>query len=171
MKLCQGIIILVLLLSLGCAKKTYRPDSQLQEINSEKMLLGEMQYRDILYYFPAWQKADSESEPIPEMVDQVKRIEKPLEILCYLGTWCGDSREGVPLFMRTVKAAEKKDIRVKLIGVDRKKMDPENTAIQYDIQRVPTFIVFQYGQEIGRMVEFPMKENFVEDLVDMVNAQ
>jgi thiol-disulfide isomerase/thioredoxin len=165
------IIPIVFILLGGCTKKTYQPNVQPQEVHGQKMMLGEVQYDDILYYFPTWQGADSESEPGPVLVDQVKKIEKPLEILCYLGTWCGDSREGVPLFMRTVEAANNKNIRVKMFGVDRKKMDPENTAIQYDIQRVPTFIIFQDRQEIGRMIEFPLKENFVEDLLDIVNAQ
>jgi thiol-disulfide isomerase/thioredoxin len=165
------IISATFFLVAGCAHNSYQPKVQPQEIHGEKLLVGELQYRDIPYFFPAWQRADSESVPDPDLINQVKEIDQTLEILCYLGTWCGDSREALPLFMKTLDAANNKNIRIKLIGVDRTKMDPEHTAIQYDIQRVPTFIVFREGQEIGRMIEFPLKENFIEDLLDIVNAQ
>lgn len=164
-------ILSLLLLMWGCTKKTVKPQAELQEANGQKMLLGIMQYRDILHYFPAWQKVDQRDQVNPTEVERLKQVQEPLEITCYLGTWCGDSREGVPPFIKAVEAAQNENINVNLIGVDRKKMDPENTAIQYDVQRVPTFIVFKNGQEIGRMVEFPMKENFVEDFLDIVNAQ
>lgn len=171
MKPVQEIIFFFMFLFfVGCANTNYRPGTQLAEVNGEKILLGEIQYHDILYHLPSWFKADSESETSPLLTEQVKKIETPLLITCYLGTWCGDSREGVPQFVKTIEAVKNKNIRLKLIGVDRKKLDPENTAIQYNIQRVPTFIVFQDGQEIGRMVEFPLKENFVEDLLDIVNV-
>jgi thiol-disulfide isomerase/thioredoxin len=165
------IFFFLFLFFVGCANTNYRPATQLEEVNGEKILLGEIQYPDILYHLPSWFKADSESETSHLLTEQVKKIETPLQITCYLGTWCGDSREGVPPFVKTIEAVKNKNIRLKLIGVDRKKLDPENTAVQYNIQRVPTFIVFQDGQEIGRMVEFPLKENFVEDLLDIVNMQ
>jgi hypothetical protein len=152
------IIFFLFLFFVGCANTNYRPATQLEEVNGEKILLGEIQYPDILYHLPSWFKADSESETSHLLTEQVKKIETPLQITCYLGTWCGDSREGVPPFVKTIEAVSKK-------------LDPENTAVQYNIQRVPTFIVFQDGQEIGRMVEFPLKENFVEDLLDIVNMQ
>lgn len=164
-------ILFLLLLVWGCTKKTIKPQAELQEIDSEKMLLGEVQYQDILHYFPAWQKTDQQEEADPMAVERLKQVQEPLEITCYVGTWCSDSREGVPPFIKAVEASQNKNINVNLIGVDRRKLDPENTAIQYDVQRVPTFIIFKGGQEIGRMVEFPMKENFVEDFLDIVNGQ
>jgi len=165
------ILSLLVLVCGGCTKKTIQPQAELQEVNGQKMLLGEVQYQDILRYFPAWQKVDQQDQVNPTEVKRLKQVQEQLEITCYMGTWCGDSREGVPPFIKAVEAAQNKNIKVNLIGVDRKKMDPGNTAIQYDVQRVPTFIIFKNGQEIGRMVEFPMKENFVEDLLDIVNAQ
>jgi thiol-disulfide isomerase/thioredoxin len=164
-------ILALLLLVMGCTKKTIKPQAELQEVNGQKMLLGEVQYQDILHYFPAWQKVDQQDQVNPTEVKRLKQVQEPLAITCYMGTWCGDSREEVPPFIKAVETAQNKNIKVNLIGVDRKKMDPENTAIQYDVQRVPTFIIFKNGQEIGRMVEFPMKENFVEDFLDIVDAQ
>lgn len=164
-------VLFLLLLVWGCTKKALTTQAELQEVNSEKMLLGEVQYRDILHYFPAWQKADQQEGVNSIELERLKKIQEPLEITCYVGTWCGDSRDGVPPFIKAVEASQNKNIKVNLVGVDRKKMDPENTAIQYDVQRVPTFIIFREGEEIGRMVEFPMKENFVEDFLDIVNAQ
>lgn len=163
-------VLALFLLMWGCTQKTLKPPAELQEVNGEKMLLGEVQYRDILHYFPAWQKADQQDQVNPAEVESLKQIQEPLEVTCYLGTWCSDSREGVPPFIKAVEAAQNKHIEVNLVGVDRKKMDPENTAIQYDVQRVPTFIIFKDGQEIGRMEEFPIKEDFAEDFLDIVSV-
>lgn len=169
-RICPASVFLLLLLA-GCSNKILKPSAVLQEVNGENLLLGEVQYQDILAFFPRWQEADKQNEVDPLLAEQLEQIKEPLDILCYLGTWCGDSREGVPPVMKALDAAQNKHISIKLVGVDRRKLDPENSAVQYGINRVPTFILFRNGQEIGRMEEFPLKENFVEDLLDIVNSR
>lgn len=166
----HAMVLIMLLLAAGCAHQN-QSVAILRQVGGEQLILGEVEYREILRHFPAWKKEeDRRSEASPALVERVRQINEPLEVLCYFGSWCGDSREALPIFMKTLNAAQNQRITVKLIGVDRKKDDPGHTAKPYGIELVPTFILFRNGEEIGRMIEFPMKENFVEDLLDILQA-
>lgn len=164
-----AMILTILLLAAGCAHQNPSP-AFLQQVGGEQLILGEVQYREILRHFPAWKAAHRRSQANPALVEQVRKISEPLEVLCYFGSWCEDSRGALPVFIKTLTAAGNARITVKLIGVDRQKDDPAHSARQRGIALVPTFIVLRNGEEIARMIEFPRKENFVEDLLDILQA-
>ena len=130
-----------------------------------EFLLGTLEYDAILAAYPAWRERDAAVSPDPARVEALRAIERPLAIECYLGTWCGDSRAGVPPVVRALQAAGNANITMELIGVDRDKVDPEFRAPAHAIERVPTFIVYRDGQEIARLIEFPMSDDFVADLL------
>jgi thiol-disulfide isomerase/thioredoxin len=93
-----------------------------------------------------------------------------LEILVFLGTWCGDSRREVPIFLKTAKAAGLKATSWKLYGVDVAKKMEGGLIEQYQIKRVPTFIVLRDGKEIGRIVEYT-KVSMEADLIEVLKAK
>lgn len=182
------ILLLISLLTAGCMKSYRVPEvtaTPLEptakapipvanapvEVNGEPLLLGPLHYAELLQYFPQWEAQDQAYEADPQLVAALKRVDTPFEVVCYLGSWCGDSRRGVPPFVRMLEAAENPNIRLKLIGVDRQKDDPEHTAPALDIQRVPTFLIYENDREIGRLIEFPLTENFVQDFLEIVNVQ
>lgn len=163
------ISLLPVLLICACSRG-YRPAAGVTEVAGEAMLLGPIEYQDILHYFPEWQEHDREAVADPQQVQALQEVAQSLEIDCYLGTWCSDSREGVPPFMKALTSAGNGRLRVQLIGVDRQKDDPEHVALQEGIERVPTFVVKKNGKEIGRMIEYPLKSSFVEDFLDIIVA-
>ncbi|NOX36564.1 MAG: hypothetical protein GXO78_03425 [Calditrichaeota bacterium] len=156
-----------MLMLLSCASRTYHPQTSIVEMDGEKMLVGPLVFADILHYFPDWNTVYEEAEVPTDLVQKIQAINRPLTIRIFLGTWCGDSRDGVPPFMKILERAQNAHLRVELIGVDRQKLDPDGLAIDYHIERVPTFIILENGSEIGRMVEFPEK-TFAEDLLDLL---
>ncbi|MFQ6371892.1 thioredoxin family protein [Shewanella sp. YIC-542] len=85
----------------------------------------------------------------------LKKITKATEIVVIIGTWCPDCHRETPRFIKIMEAVNNPNITVKFIGVDRKKQDPAGLAAHYQFQRIPTFMVIQDGQEIGRIVERP----------------
>jgi thiol-disulfide isomerase/thioredoxin len=159
-----AFLLSIIIIFISCSKKVYSPPSQLTVVNGELMMIGPIQYQDVLDQFPAWKNADDEAEIKTEVVDGFKEIQIPLDIQCFIGTWCSDSREGVPSFMKTYRTAENKNIHVELIGVNRKKDDPDHLAPKSNINRVPTFIVISGGVELFRMIEFP-ESTFENDLI------
>lgn len=99
-------------------------------------------------------------------IEMVKLVDKPTKIMVFLGTWCPDSQRNVPPFINLIEAAANKNIEVEYIGVDRRKVDPDNLVADYSITRVPTFVVLRNGEEIGRLTERP-KNTVEKDLIEI----
>ena len=54
------------------------------------------------------------------------------------------------------------------MAVNRKRETPTGEESLYNIQKVPTFIVFKYGKEIGRIAEMPQSGWIERDLLDIL---
>jgi thiol-disulfide isomerase/thioredoxin len=93
--------------------------------------------------------------PDKTVVSQLKEKKEGVEILIVLGTWCKDCQEQVPRFFKILDQARFSKKNVQLICVSRDKEAGEVDVINYDIQKVPTFIIYRKGREIGRIIERP----------------
>jgi len=100
-------------------------------------------------------------EKLTPLIDQV-------EFTLVFATWCGDSKEQVPHFYKILQACQYNDKRVKVIGVDRNKSAILVDIKDLNIERVPTFIIYRNGLEIGRIVETPHK-NLERDLYTIIS--
>ncbi len=91
-----------------------------------------------------------------------------LTIDVYLGTWCSDSRQHVPVFLRLADALGNSGLVVNYFAVERK---PDKSMKYFvdelAVERVPTFIVRRDGREIGRIVENPLK-TLAEDMLEII---
>ena len=145
---------------------TYQPTAKLQTQNGREMLVGTVAYDDILHYFENWRTEDAGIVLDQPLIDRIKAINEPIDVVCYLGTWCEDSRNGVPPFVRAIREAKNPNIQLTLIAINRDKTEPES-LLENGIERVPTFILKQNDEEFARLVEFPMQENFVLDFVEI----
>jgi hypothetical protein len=72
-----------------------------------------------------------------------------------LATWCGDSREQVGRFYRILDNAGYPTSSIRLICVDKQKKAGSVDIRDLVIEKVPTFIVYKYGEPLGRIVETP----------------
>ena len=70
-----------------------------------------------------------------------------------MATWCPDSKRELPRYFAVMDAAGVADSMLTMAGVDRTKKDTEGLTEKWGITRVPTFVFFRKGQEIGRFVE------------------
>lgn len=83
-----------------------------------------------------------------------------IKITLVLGTWCGDSKEQVPRFYKINSLLTTKFNEIEIIGVDRLKKAGILDISGLKIEKVPTFIFYRNGIEIGRIVETP--QNSIE---------
>lgn len=90
----------------------------------------------------------------PEIKPMIKPLLENVSIKVFMGTWCSDSRREVPTFYKILDAANFNYDHLELITVSREKTTPEGYEKGLDIKRVPTFIFYKDGKEIGRYVEF-----------------
>jgi len=87
---------------------------------------------------------------------ELKKLVKKEKIKIVFGTWCGDSKVNVPNFFKVLDALHFKEKNVDIIAVDGTKKAENGIIDGLNIQRVPTFIIYdKKGDELGRIVEGP----------------
>ncbi len=74
-----------------------------------------------------------------------------------MGTWCSDSRREVPRFYKILDFLNFPARNLELIAVDRRKKGINGETKNLNIQRVPTFIFYFNGKEVGRIIESPVE--------------
>jgi thiol-disulfide isomerase/thioredoxin len=87
-----------------------------------------------------------------------------------MGTWCSDSQEQTPVFYKVMDACDFNEELIEVIGVNDTKTTPDNLQEGFDLERVPTFIFYKDGIEIGRIVEYP-QETMEADMLKIVSGQ
>ncbi|PCH76628.1 MAG: thiol reductase thioredoxin [Flavobacteriaceae bacterium] len=114
-------------------------------------------------------KKYSSYHPDPTVIKKLKKQLSGVTIKAFMGTWCGDSKEQTPVFYKVLAAVDFEENKVQMITVNRSKKTPENLQKGYNIIRVPTFIFYKKGIEIGRFVEYPQK-TVEADFLHIVNG-
>lgn len=102
-----------------------------------------------------------------DVIAELKPLVSELDITIVLGTWCHDSQVQVPRFFRVMEEAGFDLSRLELICVDTEKEFPGQDDRDLGIERVPTFIFYSEGEEIGRIVETPV-QSLEEDFLILV---
>ena len=128
----------------------------------------EISKEKILATGPQWQEKYDKYDPPAEMIDALKaRLGANMKIDVYLGTWCPDSRNNVPLFLKILDRAGVA-VPVRYFDVPRKSSrDVKYYVEEMQIELVPSFIFYRDGKEIGRIIENP-KAGMIEDMMDIV---
>jgi hypothetical protein len=101
---------------------------------------------------------DFYKEYIPDSTT-LSKIQGNLEgisITLVLGTWCSDSKEQVPRFYHVLDGVSFDLSKLRQICVDSSKAACGVDISDLDIQKVPTFIFYKDGKELGRIIETPV---------------
>lgn len=126
-------------------------------VKNKKMLIGcctREAFNDTA--FAVWyNEGYSNYQPDAEVLSQLKDFLNNLKIKIVLGTWCSDSREFVPAFLKILDLIKFPDENLEMICVDRKKKGFANEVDNLDINFVPTYIFYRNENEIGRIIELP----------------
>jgi hypothetical protein len=102
--------------------------------------------------------------PDPLIIDQIHSLMDAITVTIVSGTWCSDSREQVPRFMKILDLIEPVIPEPVLICVDRDKKAADVPLEELKILKVPTFIIYHDKSEIGRIIETPqttLEEDFL----------
>ncbi|MEJ5963070.1 thioredoxin family protein [Pedobacter immunditicola] len=101
------------------------------------------------------------------VVQALSPLLKGKHITIVWATWCGDSRRHVPQFTKVLEDAGFPEQEITLIEVNRDKKAIDGTVDHLNIERVPTFIIFEADKELGRIVEHP-EETLEKDLLELL---
>jgi thiol-disulfide isomerase/thioredoxin len=105
--------------------------------------------------------------PKESIIKKLTEVINKVQITIVFGSWCPDSRLQMGRFFKILDETGYKEKNLTIIGVDRTKNALSVNIENLNIERVPTFIVFQDGKELGRIVESP-KKSLEEDLWKIV---
>jgi thiol-disulfide isomerase/thioredoxin len=94
-------------------------------------------------------------EPDRTVTNELKPRQEGIEILIVLGSWCSDSQEQVPRFFKILDIIRFNKKSVQIVAVNSSKEGGTVDLVNYNIQNVPTFVIFRKGREIGRIIEKP----------------
>ncbi len=134
------------------------------------LLEGELPRAEILAQLPPYQERFDAYAPEEAALKDFPALPAELEVYAVFGSWCDDSLEQVPKLMKLLDRLRVPESRVHWIAVDRSKQDPDGLTAGMGIERVPTFLFFQSGREIGRIVEAP-KQSLEKDLARILAAR
>lgn len=96
--------------------------------------------------------------PDIEMAAHIREKASQIQFLVFAGTWCPETQYLLPRFFSLLDAAAIRTDQVTLIGVDPQKKTVHHLTDDFHISVIPTFIVLQNGQEIGRVI--PTYKNY-----------
>ncbi len=170
--LCDSALIKILLtassvfLISSCTVKEVKR-SHLVTIDGRTMLVGLIDQEELFREFPVFKENYEFCQPHDSTLQFIRSFSKNISVQIYLGTWCSDTQEHIPVFLKIFDLSRNPNIRLFLRGVDRTKIDPEKTAVAYDIKRVPTLIFLHQDKEFARFIESP-ELSVDEDLIQLL---
>lgn len=109
-------------------------------------------------------------KPDAATIKALKKSLKGVTIKGFMGTWCGDSKRETPHFYRILEDAGFNFKNLELITVNRSKRTPDNLQKGLNIIKVPTFIFYKDGKEIGRYVEYA-RESLEKDMLKITSGK
>lgn len=128
-------------------------------ILSQEVLIDKLESKDLQHpIFAEYYKFYYETyNPDAAKIEILKSLLDDLTITIVMGSWCGDSQEQVPKFYKILHLLNFDENKILLISVDREKRAREYDELvqSLNIERIPTFIFYKNGREIGRIIESP----------------
>lgn len=162
-----------LILAAGCKAQPKHTGVRMPDPEGGDVMLVGTAAIDSMYNppFVQWYEPNLASyTPDPERVAELEGLLEDIEIKIFLGTWCRDSKREVPNFVRIMEAARYPVDEIEVIAMNREKTTPQNYEKGYGIINVPTFIFYRDGEEIGRIVEYPI-ESLEADMLKILRGE
>ena len=116
-----------------------------------------------------WQSMYDKFQPDETLLETLEaRLGNNLKIDVCLGLWCPDCRNNVPKFIKIIDRLET-NLPINYYSVPRKSSRDIKYFIEdLKVERVPTFIFYRDGEEIGRIIENPQK-SLIEDFLEIIS--
>ena len=104
-----------------------------------------------------------------ELLDLANQLNNR-KVVVVFGTWCHDSQREVPRLLNLLDKVRdhhsEVQFELELIGTAPYQLRDKNLIKKYSLTAVPTIMLFDNGQEIGRVVEHS-KISLAADIVNM----
>ena len=165
-KMKKILLLLLPFIFLNCS-----PTGKIITKDNEKIMIGKATKSDLeKASFNSWFATGfNDYKPKEEVINQLKDNVTTVTVTIFMGTWCEDSQNQVPDFYKVLQEYQFKDRGITLIAMDKNKTTPDNLEAGLNITNVPTFIFYERGIEINRIVETPIK-SLEEDMLTILTG-
>ncbi len=143
----------------------------------QEILYGVIQKSELLRPgFTEWyQPGYTTYQPNAAVMQALRKVEKKgISVDVWLGTWCGDSKREVPRFLKIIDSFAGNPVPIKIIALGGRdslyKQSPGHEEEGKGIYRVPVFIVYKDGKEVGRINEYPVM-SLEKDLLAILSGE
>jgi thiol-disulfide isomerase/thioredoxin len=163
-------IIITSCASLRSPVNTPELNKRVKDERVTEMLLGHCSRTSLMEspYKEWFKKNYSDYSVDSSSSNELSKLLHDKSIVVFMGTWCGDSKREVPRLLKILDYCAFPDSSLKLIMVDYRdgayKQSPQHEEKGLNIFRVPTILIFQGTNEVGRIIESP-KESLEKDLI------
>lgn len=138
-------------------------------LSGQTEMLGPLTKEAILKGFPDWEAVAAAYNPNPACLQKLKAVQQPVRIEIFLGTWCSDSKNHVSAYFKILDMTDNPLIQTIYIGIPRDKAArPKYLPQAKNIEKLPTFLVYKDGKELGRIIETPV-QSVEENLLAILN--
>lgn len=108
------------------------------------------------------------------VVKKLKNKVNDYTVKVFYGSWCGDSKRELPKFYKVLDKTKFDAENLEVYAVNKTKEAykeaPNGEEKGLNVHRVPTFIFYKKGTEIGRIVEYP-KQDFERDIYKIIEGK
>lgn len=152
---------------------TQNINQEVLDIDGEPILLGMIDRAGLMRenYRSWFQTSYDNHQPDPAVLEDMRGRMADKQFVIFLGTWCTDSHREVPHFFKIADALGIAESQIQMYAVtndpQKYRTTPQGYENGWDIELVPTIIMLQDGQELGRIVEASYP-SLVENLRDML---
>ena len=177
-------ILLLLVILIGC-KQVSKKDKEIaidtivkQEINkiildtidNTMMLIGNINKEGLNGDdFIEWYQENYKAHELDTLtIKEINKKIKEVRIKVFMGTWCSDSQREVPAFYKILNQSDFDITKLEVIAVSQEKDTPDKLEEGFNIEYVPTIIIYKNEKEIGRFVEFA-QETLEKDILAILN--
>lgn len=163
-------ILFFILLTISYSGFSQKNNRTIDKKSNKEILIGLCDKEGMLEKpFCSWfKKGYRRYHPKKKIIKQLQESNiYKVDIVLVMATWCGDSRTEVPNFYKILNEINFDENKMIVMCVDRNKEALKSIISKLNIKKVPTFIFYIDGKEIGRIIETP--ENRLEkDLLKII---
>ncbi len=166
------------LISCGNNKKAENQNQEEEQVESElnsseeaPVLLGKQEFEVIKKApYDVWFNENYKYEPNQQILDSLKIALEGKSMVVFMGTWCEDSQLQVPVLLNILDKIDYDTSTIPLYTLSEDKDTPSGIEKEYEIEYVPTIIVYEKGEEMGRIVEYPIN-SIEKDLLQIAKGE
>lgn len=147
-------------------------EEEVLDTSNDPVLLGKTKREQLLespydkWFTPTYQSYVVDKDLIQAIGPKLRDA----HLTIYMGTWCEDSQREIPALFKILDQAEFNPNNYTLITISEEKDTPSGLEKGKNINFVPTIIVNVDGEEVNRIVEYPI-DSLEKDLAKILNGE